>query len=324
MASVWLANDERLDRRVAIKVISDTLTGDPHYRERFDREARAAASLSHPNIVPVYDYGVQDAHPFIVMEHVPGGSLADVLRSPAPATLDLVEVARQLLSALACVHEAGLVHRDIKPANILLDGNARVRLTDFGIAQPEDATSLTQTGMIVGTLRYLAPELVTGAPATPAADLYGAGMVLRELASNQPEPALGALTRTLTAADPRQRPASAGAALKLLAEDAPTARRTAATRVAAPLAATAPTRRQKPAPARRSDPLVARHISPAFAAATTIAVVLAVVLIITLTCTADRSPSATRTTQAVSPAPAAAPLDDQLRALRQLVDAAKR
>lgn len=326
MASVWLAHDDRLDRPVAIKVISDTLAGEERYRERFDREARAAASLSHPNIVPVYDYGVHDGHPFLVMEYVPGGSLSDLLRSPAPAPLDVVELARQLLSALDCVHRAGLVHRDVKPANILLDASARARLTDFGIAQPEDATSLTQTGMIIGTLRYLAPEVVEGAPAAPAADLYAAGMVLRELTRQQPEPALASLVAALTAADPGDRPASAEAALQLLAQDAPTARQTAPTRVA-PAAGTDRTLHQARAQAdermaEAAGPPGLRRISPAAAAGTVIAIAIVVVLVIALGGGDGGSTAATKTTRTVAPTPAGAPLDEQLRALRRLVDEA--
>ncbi|MBW3609808.1 MAG: serine/threonine protein kinase [Actinobacteria bacterium] len=327
MASVWLAHDDRLDRPVAIKVISDTLAGEERYRERFDREARAAASLSHPNIVPVYDYGVHDGHPFLVMEYVPGGSLSDLLRSPTPAPLDVVELARQLLSALDCVHRAGLVHRDVKPANILLDASARARLTDFGIAQPEDATSLTQTGMIIGTLRYLAPEVVEGAPAAPAADLYAAGMVLRELTRQQPEPALASLVAALTAADPVDRPASAAAALQLLAQDAPTARQTGPTRVATIAAGTDRTLHQaRPQAGERmaegAGPPGLRRISPAAAAGTVIAIAIVVVLVIALGGGDGGSTAATKTTRTVAPAPAGAPLDEQLRALRRLVDEA--
>lgn len=329
MASVWLAHDDRLDRPVAIKVISDTLAGEERYRERFDREARAAASLSHPGIVPVYDYGVHGGHPFLVMEYVPGGSLSDLLRSPAPAPLDVVELARQLLSALDCVHRAGLVHRDVKPANILLDASARARLTDFGIAQPEDATSLTQTGMIIGTLRYLAPEVVEGAPAAPAADLYAAGMVLRELTRQQPEPALASLVASLTATDPGDRPASAAAALQLLTQDAPTARQSASTRVAPMAGGTDRTLHQvRPQSggrmAERAGPPGLRRVSPAAAAGTVIAIAIAivVVLVIALGGGDGGSTAATKTTRTVGPAPAGAPLDEQLRALRRLLDEA--
>ncbi|MGI8801425.1 MAG: serine/threonine-protein kinase, partial [Solirubrobacteraceae bacterium] len=221
MASVWLAGDVRLDRAVAVKVMADRLAGDERYRERFAREARAAASVSHANIVPVYDFGLQDGHPFLVMEYVTGGNLAEVFAGRGAVVPEPAALARELLSALDCVHAAGLVHRDIKPANILLDRTGRARLTDFGIAQPEDATSLTQTGMVIGTLRYLAPEVVAGGRAGPVADLYAAGIVLAELAERRPAPALAALVRALTAADPGERPRSAAAALRLL-ETGPT------------------------------------------------------------------------------------------------------
>ena len=212
MATVWLAIDEVLERPVAVKVMADTLAADEEYRARFSREARAAASVSHANIVPVYDYGVHGERPFLVMEYVPGGSLADVFAGRRPTMPVPVELAGELLGALDCVHRAGLVHRDVKPANILLDANGHARLTDFGIAQPEDATSLTQAGMVLGSVRYLAPEVAAGSRAGAAADLYGAGVVLRELTLLCPAPDLLRLIAALTATDPaadrarRQRP----------------------------------------------------------------------------------------------------------------------
>lgn len=325
MASVWLADDERLARRVAVKVISNTLAADERYRERFAREARAAASVSHPNIVPVYDYGVQDERPFLVLEYLPGGSLADLLQGATPTTMDVVAFAGQLLSALDCVHQAGLVHRDVKPANVMLDASGRARLTDFGIAQPEDAESLTQTGMIVGTLRYLAPEVLAGNPAGPAADLYACGMVLRELTAHQPTPELTGLIGALTAADPGDRPASAQAALQRVPTNAmPSPSPTAATRIVpavperppAPEHGTDQTRRMTASAVPRT-----RSVSTRAALTAAAAVALVLVLVIAFSSGGDSSPPATNATSAV-PAPAAAPLDDQLRALGQLVDQA--
>jgi serine/threonine protein kinase len=229
MASVWLATDELLTRPVAVKLMADTLAFDARYRERFAREARAAASVSHPSIVPVFDYGLHGARPFLVMEYVPGGSLADVLAGRGTVMPDPIEFASELLGALNCVHAAGLVHRDIKPANILLDSAGHARLTDFGIAQPEDSTSLTQTGMVIGSVRYLAPEVAAGERATVAADLYAAGVVLRELSERGPAPGLVELIAALTASSPGERPESAAAALELIAT-APRAAGSTATR----------------------------------------------------------------------------------------------
>ena len=201
MASVWLARDQRLGRLVAIKVIADRLGVDRQWRQRFEREARAVASVSHPHIVQVFDYNIDGDQPYLVMEYVSGGSLADRLASAhshAPA-LDLEMLARALLDALAHVHEVGIIHRDVKPANILLGRDGRARLTDFGIAQPQDTSQLTQTGLVLGTLKYLAPEVLHGHPATIASDLYAAGVVLREASDGDPRPALASLITTLTA-----------------------------------------------------------------------------------------------------------------------------
>jgi eukaryotic-like serine/threonine-protein kinase len=221
MAAVWLAADEVLARPVAVKVIADTLAHDERYRERFAREARTAASVSHPGIVPVYDYGLHGGRPFLVMEYVPGGSLADLLGRRTAELPEPRELARELLGALACVHGAGLVHRDVKPGNILLDAEGRARLTDFGIAQPEDAASLTATGMVIGSMRYLAPEVADGARATVSADLFAAGVVLRELTDRRPAPGLAALVAALTRGAPAGRPASAAAALELIGAVSP-------------------------------------------------------------------------------------------------------
>ncbi len=177
MAAVWLARDERLGRPVAIKALSDTLAGDEGYVRRFSREARVVAGLSHPNLVRVFDFG-EDPRPYLVMEYVAGGTLAEHLRDGR--RLDCDGLVRRLLEALQHVHEARIVHRDVKPANVLMGTDGRARLTDFGIAQPEDATQLTQAGGVMGTMRYLAPEVLGGSPATPASDLYALGMLVRD------------------------------------------------------------------------------------------------------------------------------------------------
>jgi serine/threonine-protein kinase len=212
MASVWLATDETLRRDVAIKVMSDLLSGDERWLKRFRREARAAASLQHPNIVKVFDFGIEDGRPYLIMAYVAGGSLKDQLSERAP--VDARTLAGELLGALAHVHAAGILHRDVKPGNILLDGTGASHLTDFGIARPTDATAMTQTGMVMGTMRYLAPEVADGEPATERSDLYAAGCVLREAGGD--DAGLGELIAALTAEDPADRPASADDALREL------------------------------------------------------------------------------------------------------------
>jgi serine/threonine protein kinase len=334
MASVWLALDEVLARPVAVKVMADTLALDEEYRARFSREARAAASVSHPNIVPVYDYGLHGGRPFLVMEYVTGGSLADVFagrRSAVPAPADL---AIELLGALECVHGAGLIHRDVKPANILLDANGHARLTDFGIAQPEDATSLTQTGMVLGSVRYLAPEVAAGARASAAADLYGAGVVLRELTDRHPAPGLSALIAALTATDPERRPSSAAAARLVVAGVSgeyvdPTAA-TLIAPVAPPPRATPGSSSQTTTRQPRSGAGPDRgRGSPRFdvprralAAAGMILLLFVAVVVLNAARTSGSASVKTVTTTVFDPAAAGAPLTSQLSSLRQIVNAA--
>ena len=221
MASVWKARDNRLHRDVAVKVIADTLAADPRYLQRFEREARTAAGLSHPNLVRIYDFNADGARPFLIMEYLPGGTLADRLKEDRLEGLDPEQVARDILAALAQVHEAGIVHRDVKPANVIVDEAGRARLTDFGIARAEDATSLTKTGMVVGTHRYLAPETMAGAPATPSTDLYACGVLLDEVTSKLPSAPVAVLATQLTRRDPAARPGSAQEALEQLDARAP-------------------------------------------------------------------------------------------------------
>jgi eukaryotic-like serine/threonine-protein kinase len=222
MASVWLATDARLDRDVAIKVLSDVLALDPDYVRRFEREARVAASLSHPHLVRVYDFSVDGPRPYLVMEYVAGGTLADRLRdtdvSPAPGAnaWDVEVLARELLDALGYIHKAGVIHRDIKPANVLIGADSRARLTDFGIAQPSGATRLTKTGMVVGSGRYIAPEVMRGEPASERSDLYSLGVLIEQCLTQAAAPQLRALVNQLTAEKPNQRPATAHQAIKAL------------------------------------------------------------------------------------------------------------
>jgi eukaryotic-like serine/threonine-protein kinase len=213
MASVWLATDERLDRPVAIKVLSDTLAHDDQYLVRFRREAHVAAGLQHPNLVSIYDFET-DERPFLVMEYIPGGDLGE--RVEAGEVPDAEPLARELLSALRHIHAAGVLHRDIKPQNVLIDAGGHARLTDFGIAQPRDATALTKTGQVIGTESYLAPEVKEGAPASERADLYALGVVLADVSREGAAASLWELTDRLRDPDPERRPRSAASALATL------------------------------------------------------------------------------------------------------------
>lgn len=207
MASVWFAIDEVLERPVAVKILADTIASDPEFLARFRREARLAAGLSHPNLIAVYDYAEGGERPYLVMEYVEGENLAE--RMSRNVEINCERLARELLGALAHIHTAGIVHRDIKPQNVLIAPDGSAKLIDFGIALPEDATSLTQTGHLLGTARYIAPEVMRGEPATERADLYSCGIVLRDCLGTRPSPALRRLAEHLSTADPRGRPASA-------------------------------------------------------------------------------------------------------------------
>jgi tetratricopeptide (TPR) repeat protein len=212
MASVWRANDTVLDRAVAVKVLADTIASDPEFQTRFRREARVVARLRHPNLLSVYDYAEGDERPYLVMEYVPGGTLAQRIASGAP--IDCRGLAHELLGAVAHIHGAGIVHRDIKPQNILLGPDGSAKLIDFGIALPSDATALTRTGNLLGTARYLAPELLSGGTATERSDLYSCGIVLREcLDAGSMDTRLRQPVEWLCAEDPGARPPTAEAAL---------------------------------------------------------------------------------------------------------------
>jgi serine/threonine protein kinase len=212
MAAVWLAQDVILERPVAIKVLSDTLAGDSEFLTRFQREARVAAGLSHPNLVSIYDYDAEGQRPYLVMEYVAGGDLGRRLVEGSEP-VDVERLARELLQALRHIHAARVLHRDVKPQNVLIAEDGRAQLTDFGIAQPRDATSITKTGNVLGTERYLAPELMRGEPPSERSDLYALGMVLAEAAGGGVGFGVWELIESLRAQDPHERPPGAPAAL---------------------------------------------------------------------------------------------------------------
>jgi serine/threonine protein kinase len=309
MATVWMAEDTRLGRRVAVKVISDALAAQAPYVERFRREARIAAGLSHPNLVKVYDFGSDGERPFLVMEYIEGAVLGrgSAERPAARAQVDSETLARELLDALGHIHAAGIVHRDVKPANVLVGPDARPRLTDFGIARADDWTGLTETGQVIGTLKYLAPEVARGQPATPQSDLYSLGVLLSEVSAGDRSPKLARLIDWLMAADPSQRPSSAAQALSALDVAPAAAPATAATAATRPLAATAATRAL--ATDRRH-----RHAVMALAAIVALAAVIVLIVI------AASGGGGNSNASTVRVAPANAPLTQQLNSLDRMVD----
>jgi len=181
MANVYLAEDQELGRRVAIKILNDRHANDDQFVERFRREAKNAAALSHPNIVSIYDRGEAEGTYYIAMEYLDGRSLKELIvsRGPAPVTVS-VEYARQILQALRFAHRHGIVHRDIKPHNVLVDAEGRVKVTDFGIARA-GTSQMTEAGSIVGTAQYLSPEQARGTAVDQRSDVYSLGIVLYEL-----------------------------------------------------------------------------------------------------------------------------------------------
>ena len=213
MAAVWLGHDEVLDRQVAVKVLADTIAADPGFVARFRREARTAAGLSHPNLVGVYDFSEEGERPYLVMQFVPGESLAALLERGEEVDCD--KLAREMLDALVHIHGAGILHRDVKPGNIVVEPGGTAKLIDFGIARPLDATAMTRTGLIMATERFAAPEVMEGRPASERSDLYSLGVVLRACGGHCSR-ALGALVADLTEKDPAARPSSARQALARL------------------------------------------------------------------------------------------------------------
>ncbi len=181
MADVWLAEDQELGRRVAVKILHERYASDAQFVERFRREATNAAGLSHPNIVSIFDRGEAEGSYFIVMEYVEGRTLKElvVTRGPCPVPV-AISYTRQVLAALRYAHRNGIIHRDIKPHNVIVDHEGRVKVADFGIARA-GASQITEAGSIIGTAQYLSPEQARGAPVEESSDLYSTGVVLYEL-----------------------------------------------------------------------------------------------------------------------------------------------
>ena len=249
MATVYLATDTRLDRDVALKVMHPHLADDEQFVARFHREAKSAASLSHPNVVAVFDQGAQGDAVYLAMEHLPGATLRDLLASSGPLSpREALGVLEPVLDALGTAHRAGLIHRDVKPENVLIGDDGRVKVADFGLARAASGSaSGTTQGMLIGTVAYLSPELVLRGVADARSDVYAAGVMLFELLTGrQPftgevpiqvayqhvnsdvpapstvvpglDPALDRVVQRATARDPDDRPADARALLTELRE----------------------------------------------------------------------------------------------------------
>ena len=186
MSNVYRAHDRLLERTVALKLLHDRYSNDDEYVERFRREARSAARLSHPNIVTVIDRGDQDGRQFIVFEHVAGKNLKQVVRESGPLPIrQAVELALEIGRALSFAHEHGLVHRDVKPQNVLLNGDGRAKVTDFGIARTLDVDGVTITGTVLGTSHYISPEQASGEQVDALSDVYSLGAVMYELLTGE-------------------------------------------------------------------------------------------------------------------------------------------
>jgi len=182
MANVYLAYDTILDREVAVKILRGDLASDDKFIKRFQREAKAASSLSHPNIVEMYDVGEDNGEHFIVMEYVDGKTLKSLIKKRgALSQTEVMDIMLQLTSAIACAHDSYLIHRDIKPQNVLILEDGRVKITDFGIAMALNSTELTQTNSVMGSVHYLPPEQANGSGSTIKSDIYSLGILMYEL-----------------------------------------------------------------------------------------------------------------------------------------------
>jgi serine/threonine-protein kinase len=184
MAEVYLAHDRHLDRDVALKVLLSRYAEDPIFIERFRREASSAAGLNHPHIVQIYDRGEAEGTYYIAMEYLEGRTLKDIIVRFAPLRVDhVLSISAQILEALRFAHRKDVIHRDIKPQNIMVDDEGRVKVTDFGIARAGSASSMTETGSILGTAHYLSPEQAQGVHLEAGSDLYSLGVLMYEMAT---------------------------------------------------------------------------------------------------------------------------------------------
>jgi serine/threonine-protein kinase len=236
MGEVWRGEDTELSRPVAVKVLKEEAASNETFLKRFRNEAKNAAGLMHDNIAQVFDYGDQDGTAYLIMELVDGDPLSTILEHERTlAEQRLVTIMIGTCLGLQAAHDAGVMHRDIKPGNLLIQSGDQVKVTDFGVSRGMDQTTLTQTGMVMGTAQYLAPELALGKAATPASDLYALGVIGYEaVAGKRPftaasavdiaiaqvndavpplpasvSPQLAALIMTLLEKNPRKRPPSA-------------------------------------------------------------------------------------------------------------------
>jgi len=275
MATVDLAHDVELDRRVALKRLAENLARDEDLERRFLREARLAARLAHPNVVRVFDVGEDDGRPFIAMEYVEGETLAELLarRGPLPAA-EVARLGTQMCAGLAAAHAAGLVHRDVKPQNLLLGTDGVLKLGDFGIAAGHEGTRLTLAGTVLGTVGYLAPEQARGEQATAAADIYAVGAVLYELLVGEPSRTVGSLAELGSAEGfeppdlaarapdaPRELVTAVTACLSAGPEDRPSSAASLA-RLLAPVASEAETLPLPPDSDQRATEILARREGP--------------------------------------------------------------
>ena len=182
MATVYVGHDTKLERTVALKVMHANLVGDEDFVRRFIAEAKHAAALSHPSVVAVYDQGTDKGHVFLAMEYVPGRTLRALLTERGRlGPRQALEIMQPVLAALGAAHRAGVIHRDVKPENVLLNSDGRIKVADFGLARAESASKQTKTGMLIGTVGYLAPEQVVSGDADTRTDVYAAGIMLFEL-----------------------------------------------------------------------------------------------------------------------------------------------
>jgi serine/threonine-protein kinase len=205
MGEVYLAEDTALGRQVAVKFLAPRFAENPDARARFDREARAMAAVSHPNIVTIHQVGETEGRPYLMMEYVEGESLRELLGREELPLEQVLDIAMQLVSGLARVHERGIAHRDVKPSNVIIDRDGRPRLLDFGLATSREDDELTRTGEALGTLCYMSPEQAEGRPTDARSDLFSFGVVLYEMLAGKPPfggDSLAATIRAILFANP--------------------------------------------------------------------------------------------------------------------------